>query len=245
MSTLDRNLDWHGCLNTRDLGGLPTGDGRSTRRGALVRSDSLAKLDEQGWEELEAYGIRTVIDLRNDAEVTGDAAPRPGSIETVHIPLDVTEDREFWDVWESGPQFATPLYYRPHLERFPDRSAQLVGAIARARPGGVVFHCAGGRDRAGQIAMLALALVGVEPAEIARDYGLSDGRLRQLYLARGEDDQGPMLERFLSERGTTAAAVIVETLAGLDVEATLLGAGLTAADVASLRARLLDPTDQR
>jgi hypothetical protein len=71
---------------------------------------------------------------------------RPESIETVNIPLDVTEDREFWNVWETGPQFATPLYYRPHLERFPERNAEVVRAIALAQPGGVVFHCQGGRD---------------------------------------------------------------------------------------------------
>jgi protein-tyrosine phosphatase len=121
----------------------------------------------------------------------------------------------------------------------------VVGTIARARPGGVVFHCVGGRDRAGQIAMLVLALVGVGPEEIARDHGLSDGRLRPLYLSRGEEDQGPTLERFLTERGTTAAQVIIETLTGLDLAATLGEAGLTAADVAALRARLLESADQR
>jgi hypothetical protein len=237
----DRTLDWPGCVNTRDLGGLPTADGRRTRWGALVRSDSLAKLDARGWERLEAYGIRTIVDLRNASEIDGNAAPRPDSLETVHIPLDVSEDREFWDVWETGPQFATPLYYRPHLERFPERSAQVLAAIARARPGGVAFHCVGGRDRAGQTAMLALALAGVAPVEIARDHGLSDERLRPLYRSRGEEDPGPMLERFLAERGTTAAAVIVETLEGLDVESTLLGAGLTEADIAALRARFVEP----
>jgi protein-tyrosine phosphatase len=239
MAPNDRHLDWRGCFNTRDLGGLPTVDRGWTRRGAIVRSDSLATLEEEGWAALEAYGIRTVVDLRNDDEIAGDRAPRPESIETVRMALDVTEDREFWSEWESGPQFGTPLYYRAHLERFPERSAAVVGAIARGRPGGVAFHCVGGRDRAGQIAMLVLALVGVEPLEIARDHALSAKRLRRLYRARGEVDQGPMLDDFLRRRGTSAGQVIVETLAGLDVEAMLLDAGLEATDVSSLRDRLL------
>jgi protein-tyrosine phosphatase len=50
----------------------------------------------------------------------------------VHVPLDATEDREFWNVWAAGPQFGTPLYYGPHLERFPERSAAVLNAIARA-----------------------------------------------------------------------------------------------------------------
>jgi len=241
MSRQDRHLDWRGCFNTRDLGGLPTTDGRRTHRRAIVRSDSLATLEEQGWSELEAYGIRTIVDLRNDDEIAGDRSPRPQSVETVQVPLDVSEDREFWDVWESGPQFGTPLYYRPHFERFPERSAAVVGAIARARPGGVAFHCVGGRDRAGQVAMLVLALVGVEPQEIARDHAMSKERLRRLYRARGEEDQGPVLEGFLRRQGTSAGQVIIETLAGLDVEATLFAAGLDPDDVSALRDRLIQP----
>jgi protein-tyrosine phosphatase len=239
MSIPDRTLHWTGCFNARDLGGLPTPDGRLTRRGAIVRSDSLARLGARGWEELEGYGVRTVVDLRNENEIGDDAAARPDSIETVNIPLDVTEDREFWDVWENGPQFATPLYYRPHLERFPGRSADVVRAIARAQPGGVVFHCMGGRDRAGQVAMLVLALVDVAPEAIAADYGLSDERLRPLYLSQGQADEAPGIAEFLRRRGTTAGQVIAETLAALDVEAILLGSGLEQDDLSALRARLL------
>jgi protein-tyrosine phosphatase len=99
MSIADRHLEWAGCFNVRDLGGLPTAAGGLTRRGAIVRSDSLGRLEPRGWEELEAYGIGTVVDLRNESELGDDAAPRPASLETVNIPLDVTEDRGFWDVW--------------------------------------------------------------------------------------------------------------------------------------------------
>jgi protein tyrosine/serine phosphatase len=218
---------------------LATADGGLTRRGAIVRSDSLQNLEARGWEEAEAYGVRTVVDLRNEDEIGADLAPRPESMETVNIPLDVAEDREFWDVWGNGPQFATPLYYRPHLERFPERSAQVIGAIATARPGGVVVHCQDGRDRSGQIAMLVLALAGVEPEAIAADYALSEERLRPLYLSRGEEDEGPKIAEFLRDQGTTATALIVEILAALDIEGTLLAAGLDDQDVAALRHRLV------
>lgn len=237
---MDRHLDWDGCFNVRDLGGLPTSDGRTTRRGAVVRADTLEELTADGWAALVGHGVRTVIDLRNDDELGEDVAPRPAEVTTVRIPLDVSDDREFWDVWQSGPQFGTPLYYRPHLERFPQRSAAVVAAVAQAQPGGVAFHCAGGRDRSGQVAMLLLALAGVPAEVIAADYAVSFERLPARYVARGEEDQGPLLESYLRERGTSAEAVIVELLDGLDVEAHLVGAGLTAGDVAALRGRLVD-----
>jgi protein tyrosine/serine phosphatase len=236
-----RHLDWEGCFNVRDLGGLHTTDGRETLWGRVVRADALDGLTDAGWAALSAHGVRTVIDLRNDDERGGDVAPRPASVTTVQLPLDGSDDREFWNVWASGPEFGTPLYYRPHLERFPERSAAVISAIARAEPGGVAFHCGGGRDRAGQVSMLVLALAGVAPEEIAADYSLSAERLPARYAARGEEDQGPQLEEFLASRGTTAAELITAMLADLDVEQCLLAAGLASDDAPALRRRLLDP----
>lgn len=239
MTGDDRHLDWEGCFNVRDLGGLPTLGGRKTRWGALVRADALDDLSAAGWSAVVEHGVHRVIDLRNEDELGGDAAPRPGSVTTVHIPLDVSEDREFWSVWENGPEFATPLYYRPHLDRFPERSAAVVAAIARAQPGGVAFHCGGGRDRAGQVAMLLLALAGVPADAIAADYALSFERLPARYAARGEEDQGSSLRAFLEECGTTAEALVVELLGELDVEAHLLRAGLGRDDLTTVRSRLV------
>jgi protein tyrosine/serine phosphatase len=237
---LSRHLDWGGCFNTRDLGGLLTREGRSTQRGAVVRSDAVDRLSAAGWAALVDHGVRTIIDLRNSDERGPDAAPRPSLLVTLHLPLDGVEDREFWDVWQNGPQFGTPLYYRPHLDRFAGRSAMVLAAIARAHDGGVLFHCQGGRDRAGQIAMLLLALVGVSADHIADDYGLSESRLRAAYAARGEQDQGPLLAAYLAERGTTARDVLLRTLRELDIESHLRAAGLTSGDVDLLRARLIE-----
>jgi protein tyrosine/serine phosphatase len=116
----------------------------------------------------------------------------------------------------------------------------VIAAIANAEPGGVAFHCAGGQDRSGQVAMLVLALAGVDPEDIAADYLLSRERLRALYAARVEEDQGPILDAFLRERGTNAGQLIVETLEELDVEAVLREGGLSESEIQQLRARILD-----
>jgi protein-tyrosine phosphatase len=236
---VSRHLGWQGSFNVRDLGGLTTTDGRETRWRSAVRADDLSGLTAAGWGALTGHGVRTVIDLRNDDELTEDVAPRPDGVTTVHLPLDASENREFWDVWDSGPQFATPLYYGPHLERFPERTAAVISAIARAQPGGVAFHCVGGRDRTGQVAMVLLALLGVAPEEIAADYALSAERLPAKYAARGEEDQGQLIEAFLAGRGTSAEEVIGQTLIGIDLEGLLLHGGLTRDDLSALRARLL------
>jgi protein-tyrosine phosphatase len=207
----------------RDLGGLRTTDGRTVRPGALVRARSLDDLSEDGWAVLHELGVRTLIDLRNDDERA--AAPAPPGISAVHLPLDADDDREFWDEWTAGWRFGTPVYYGPHLARFPERSLAVLTAIAYARPGGVLFHCMGGRDRTGMVTMLVLALVGVAAEDIAADYELSAGMCAD----------ADAVTAGLTRAGTTARTELLRTLAALDLDA------LVAGDLrAALCARLLE-----
>lgn len=244
MAPIDggRHLDWDGCFNVRDLGGLPAAGGAKTARRALVRADSLSRLSAAGWQALLDHGVRTVIDLRNpgEREQAPDLARRPAELETVLAPLDGVEDRGFWRSIEATPEFGTPIYYRAHLMRKPELAAGAVKAIAHAAPGGVAFHCAGGRDRTGELAMVSLALAGVPAVEIAADYELSAERQRGLWAALGQPDQDPEIKAYLADRGTTAGAVIETTLASLDLESTLAAGGLAADDVEALRTRLLE-----
>lgn len=115
----------------------------------------------------------------------------------------------------------------------------MIAAVATAPPGGVLFHCVGGRDRTGQIAMLLLAFAGVKSEDIAADYALSSARLTYRYAALGEPDQGPELEEFLAARATSAGELIVDTLASVDLATTLRRGGLRASDVAAVRERVL------
>ena len=56
-----------GTPNFRDLGGLPTVDGRVTRHGVLFRSSALEELMTRDVRLLiDDIGLRTVIDLRSD-----------------------------------------------------------------------------------------------------------------------------------------------------------------------------------
>jgi protein-tyrosine phosphatase len=42
---------------------------------------------------------------------------------------------------------------RPSGPQFPERNARAIAAVAQAEPGGVLIHCVGGKDRAGEIAI--------------------------------------------------------------------------------------------
>lgn len=63
-------LDLDGAVNARDLGGLPTVDGRTTRPGVLLRADNLQDLSARDVEHLvDELRVRTVVDLRSTGEV--------------------------------------------------------------------------------------------------------------------------------------------------------------------------------
>ena len=234
-----RDLDWDGCYNVRDLGGLATADGRRTRTGAIVRADDLARLTRAGWAALEAHGVRTIVDLRNDGELGLDAAPRPARLTTVRVPLDDVDDQEFWERCWANDLDGSPLYYGPFLDRKPERCAAAVAAIARAEPGGVAFHCGAGRDRTGLLSLLVLALVGAGPEEIVSDYELSNVRLLRFWAEHDEPDQAAEIEGILTRRNTSSRALLLEILASLDVERYLTGAGLGEDELAAVRVRLM------
>jgi protein-tyrosine phosphatase len=233
----ERDLDWAGCYNVRDLGGLPTLDGGTTARGALVRADSLDALTAAGWRALYDHGVRTVVDLRDPDEVARDRTA-PDGIATVAVPLDDSADTAMWQYfWDHGLD-GSPLYYRPFLERKPERAAAAVAAVARAAPGGVVVHCGLGRDRTGLVAMLLLALARVTPEAIADDYALSADRLPARWSVRGEQDQNAQVAEALRRAGTTARAAMLATLEWLDPESYLRATGLTDTDLTAVRLRL-------
>jgi hypothetical protein len=237
VTELGRHLDWPACWNIRDLGGLATRDGRRTVYGGVVRADGVDRLTVEGWSALWEYGVRTVVDLREEGERCPDDAPRPAGLRTVHVPLDDKDDVELWA--QIGPLDGSPLYYRPFLDRKADRCAAAVSAVAAAGPGAVLVHCGAGRDRTGLVSLMLLAVAGVNPEEIVADYDLSTDRLQPAWAALGYRDQGPIIERMLAGAGTTAREVLLGILSDIDPAAYLRAGGATDDDLARVRARLL------
>jgi protein-tyrosine phosphatase len=222
----ERILAWDGCNNVRELGGLSTSDGRVTRRGAIVRSDTPARLTAAGWSALYEYGIRTIISLRTVGMVEDElnfTPPYPDLV-TIQAAIEDITDREFLQQWAVTELWGTPLYYKDALRRWPERHAAVISAIAQARPGGVLFHCIRGHDRTGIITLLLLALVGVAPDEIIADYELSPDPERDEILVR--------------EHSSVREAVL-GALEGLDLDSYLCLGGASQDDLVSIRKRLL------
>ena len=248
-----RDLVWDGLLNVRDLGGHPTEDGGETTYDSIIRADSVRQLSDRGWAALVDYGIKTIVDLRADEELEADP-PAQLPVEVLHIPFFETDTEEWKEVEaeleeaaRAAPNVAaaTEAVYLIFLEHFGRNVAAAIRAVANAAEGGVVIHCAGGKDRTGLVTALLLHLAGVGIDEIAGDYALSEERLRprhEQWFAEAESDEE--LER-LKRVSQTPAESIEGVFVELErrygsVEGYLRQAGLTEDELDRARARLRD-----
>jgi protein tyrosine/serine phosphatase len=240
-----RHLDWEGCYNTRDLGGLPTMDGEVTNWGAVIRSDLPGRLTAQGRQALLDYGVRTIIDLRPSWEVQ--EAPsvfmesRGGTEGPTYLNLPL--EKYYAHVSALIQKAQTPAeVYCIILDHYPDTVAEILRAIADAPPGGVLIHCHGGKDRTGIVSALLLRLAGVPDEAIAADYAVSQERLRPLFEkhAAGADDDE---DGGFWARHSFAEPVMLELLTHVDtahggVRSYLEQAGLSPEEIELLKRRL-------
>ncbi|WP_405870377.1 GNAT family N-acetyltransferase [Streptomyces sp. NBC_00005] len=176
---MDRHLPFDALHNFRDLGGYTTPDGHRIRPGRLYRADSLGKLAEgtEDWDRFLALGIRTVIDLRHpwEAESSGRAPAHPSF--TYHN-LSI-EHRSYNQAAQTPDVDPGPYLAKRYMEVAADgvkeirRALELVAAAAEsAEP--LVFHCASGKDRTGQLAALILGLLGIPDETVIEDYSLTE-----------------------------------------------------------------------
>lgn len=245
-----RLLTWDGCVNTRDLGGLPLREGGTTQYGRVIRSDNVRHLTPRGWVQLAAHGVTTVVDLRFDEERAGDDEP-PDGIGVVGVSLfgahDPQEARRVYGLLQKAADAAeaTGILYADTLDTRRASVAAAVEAVARAPQGAVVVHCFVGKDRTGIVTALLLDLAGVEEDAIVEDYGLTEGRVGSLvddWIAEADDPH----ERAYRERISGAPrAAMRSMLAELrtrhgDAHAYLRSAGVSTRDLERAQRRLVD-----
>jgi protein-tyrosine phosphatase len=245
-------LELEGAVNVRDVGGLVTDDGRTTRPGALLRADNLQDLTAADVAALQEWGVRTVLDLRHPAEVE---AHGPGPL------ADLVEHRGLSLIPQvpdgEAAQAAVPSrehragehpthmegFYLGYVEDAPQGVAAALRAIADDGP--VLVHCAAGKDRTGVVVALALLLAGVRRDEVVADYVRSSERIDKV-LARLQASPlyGPALAEATVDELVPVARSMERFLEGIDETyggpAGLAEAlGLDEAVLARLRARLV------
>lgn len=188
LVTAERRVCMDGAVNFRDLGGYETSDGRRVKWGSAFRSDGLARLSAMDIKRLKHIGIRRVYDFRTASEMEGapDRLPEDGSVD--HINLAVSHGRfDFADAVKrlknGDHSWLTPDFmvngYIGNLEQYAHCWAEVIRDLARHGNSPILFHCTGGKDRAGTCAALVLLALGVPEEQVIDDHQLSN-----IYIAR-------------------------------------------------------------
>lgn len=148
--------------NLRDVGGLHTTDGRTTRFGVLYRGDAPYQGDSRP-TSVSAWPPAVVVDLRSSAEVERNPFDWGPATVRHHQPLhdgaDPTEDLP--------PELAG--LYAQILDSAADRVASLLTIVAYTS-GPTLLHCAAGKDRTGVATAALLLATDVEPDDVVGDY---------------------------------------------------------------------------
>ncbi|WP_030676980.1 tyrosine-protein phosphatase [Streptomyces cellulosae] len=190
--------DLTGVRNFRDVGGLPTVDGRRVRYGVLFRSGHLAHATEDDAAFLSSLGLHTIFDFRNaaDQRLEGPDVELPG-VRNVNLPLtDPAHGAEFWTMVRDGEtdqlreilgdgKAANRMIasYRMIIkERTAEHSRVLRELAEDSLP--VLMHCAAGKDRAGLSVAVTLLVLGVEREAIVADYLESNAKHRRYKVRR-------------------------------------------------------------
>jgi protein tyrosine/serine phosphatase len=247
--TTGRELAWDGCVNVRDLGGLPLAGGGTTRFGRIVRSDNVRRLSPRGWDELHSYGVRRIVDLRFMRERT-DEADLPAGLDLVQVSLfgdhDPAELSRRDDVVRRALDDvdAIDLFYTDTLESRGEHVAAAMQAIASSQHGAVLVHCFVGKDRTGIVSALLLRLAGVPTEAVAEDYALSGpvvGPLVDNWIAAAEDEHERVFRIRVSAAPAEGLRRVLDKLEERwgGEEAYLRAVGVTGADIERLRARLV------
>ena len=239
-----RFLPLTGTLNTRDLGGLPTVDGRVTKSGRLLRSDGPLNLTQDDLDMLAALPLTTVVDLRQAHELTRDPSRLTGRADIDLHNIEIWGRIDASGAAKPADQYDITAFYIAALDHAGPAFVQVIDVLTHA-PGTGMFHCTAGKDRTGLVAALILEAVGVGRADIIDDFTLTEDRIAPLRVRLLDDaaKNGVPREQFQRLLGATSD-LLIPALDHLDeayggAVPYLRAAGLSDKTLNDLRIKLL------
>jgi protein-tyrosine phosphatase len=152
-----------------------------TRWRTVFRCAHFANVDELGWKQLSELNIRSLIDLREQAECN--AAPTNWQASSPPKAISAPRSAGGYDnrqmlAFEPGMDLeqARQRRVKAYCDKvlgFKHAIAAMFQALAGEQPSSLVFHCMAGKDRTGFLAAVLLTWLGVPRAYVIEDYMLT------------------------------------------------------------------------
>ena len=209
-----------GISNVRDLGGRVNLDGARIKQGMLYRGPAIETIIDPPYEMTargkraftEELGIKTEIDLREEAREIIRSCPLSDDIKYCQIPFECYEEAFCDDNARSLRQIFTVL---SDGSNYP-----------------VYFHCQIGSDRTGTLSMIILAALGSSDRDIDFDYSVNSVTVWEKRSFTGS----PYVAEFLKELDEKYPGGTV----GEKLIRHLLAVGVTEEQIARVREILLE-----
>ncbi|MFF1785140.1 tyrosine-protein phosphatase [Kitasatospora sp. NPDC058243] len=182
-------------VNFRDPAALADPAGRWIRPGTLFRSaQPFPAADETVVAQLREHGITTIVDLRGEPESRPEdwAAAEAAGIAVVPARIEPTNDELAQAMRAMTTAEDLGAFYLLMAESAPQGLAAAVEAAVR--PGGVLVHCAAGKDRTGLLTALLLELLGVPAEEIVADYARTNEAIEQIWAGLADRNRAALNE---------------------------------------------------
>ena len=158
----------------------------------LVRAAYLSDLSVHDQQALYDYGIRTIIDLRSDAEVKKYPDRYLQTIDYLRVPIlnedltnsmtkiaNLSRNAKF----KHGLRMMLKVYDMLITQVQAQHAYRAIFNLLAKSNGGILVHCATGKDRTGVVIILLLKMLGISDAVIRSDYLLTN-RFSALHINR-------------------------------------------------------------
>ncbi len=179
---LPHSIALEGVSNLRDLGGWPTRDGGTVKRGQVFRSAALHGLTEKDIAALRSLGVHHIVDFRGDGERERWPTKLTQGVSIHELTIQPTIGASLRDLVQDPNSTAEDVVrvmraaYGSYITDWAHRYRTMFDLLLHETPAPLLFHCTAGKDRTGVAAMLLLSALGVEEEVIHHDY-LATNRL--------------------------------------------------------------------
>lgn len=178
--------------NFRSVGNIKNSEGRILKEGKFYRSGDLYHLKNNSFKEIEKLGIKEIIDLRNEKEISKKPDNLPENI--TYKKYSAFEDQgdqlsQAKKLVLKGKVNASDAdkrmvdFYRDYVTENPETIKKIITEILESdQP--ILYHCTAGKDRTGIITALILSILKFDKDTIYNDYLLSNNFRKQMVEKR-------------------------------------------------------------
>lgn len=177
-----------GVWNFRDAGGYKTVDGRTIKKGKILRSGELSQLTDEGMKIIEQLGVKYIFDYRTLQEYESAPDRKVAGIKHRLVPalkIDPGKNDAFL-IHEHIKEKGTLKHFKgennPLLHHYQNESFYinneayhaLMTFLRSEEDAPFIQHCTAGKDRTGFGIALVLLTLGVDKETVMEDYLLTN-----------------------------------------------------------------------